>query len=128
LKDDVEYGKINVKYSEVTKMIFDLKNEKPEILPNFKGGEKYLIAKMHFDGVNRILHGTLVPGATIGEHTHDVNSEIIYFLSGRGYMLYDGEKQPVEAGMCHYCPKGHTHSMINDSDGDLVFFAVVANQ
>ena len=82
-------------------MIFDLKNEKPEILPNFKGGEKYLIAKMHFDGVNRILHGTLVPGATIGEHTHDVNSEIIYFLSGRGYMLYDGEKQPVEAGMCH---------------------------
>ena len=60
LKDDVEYGKINVKYSEVTKMIFDLKNEKPEILPNFKGGEKYLIAKMHFDGVNRILHGTLV--------------------------------------------------------------------
>ena len=51
LKDDVEYGKINVKYSEVTKMIFDLKNEKPEILPNFKGGEKYLIAKMHFDGV-----------------------------------------------------------------------------
>ena len=86
-------------------MIFDLKNEKPEILPNFKGGEKYLIAKMHFDG-----------------------SEIIYFLSGRGYMLYDGEKQPVEAGMCHYCPKGHTHSMINDSDGELVFFAVVANQ
>ena len=109
-------------------MIFDLKNEKPEILPNFKGGEKYLIAKMHFDGVNRILHGTLVPSATIGEHTHDVNSEIIYFLSGRGYMLYDGEKQPVEAGMCHYCPKGHTHSMINDSDVDLVFFAVVANQ
>ena len=27
MKDDVEYGKINVKYSEVTKMIFDLKKQ-----------------------------------------------------------------------------------------------------
>lgn len=109
-------------------MIFDLKNEKAEALPNFKGGEKYLDAKMHYDGVNRILHGRLIPGATIGLHTHETDSEMIYFLSGRGYMLFDGKKEEVEAGMCHYCPKGHTHCMINDSDGDLVFFAVVASQ
>lgn len=109
-------------------MIFDLKNEEAVVLENFKGGEKHLLAKMHFDGVNRILHGRLISGATIGEHKHEENSEIIYFLEGRGTIVYDGERFPVEAGMCHYCPKGHTHSLINDSDGDMVFFAVVPNQ
>lgn len=109
-------------------MIYDIKNEVPEVLPHFKGGEGALIAKMHFDGMNCILHGTLAPGCTIGYHLHDENSEIFYILSGHGSVLYDGERRPVEAGQCHYCPKGHRHSLINDSDGDLVFFAVVPNQ
>lgn len=109
-------------------MIFDFDKEAWERLDRFKGGEKFMDAKMHFDGTNRILLGTLVPGATIGLHTHDANSEIIYFLSGRGYMLTDGVREEVAAGMCHYCPKGHTHGMFNDSDDDLVFFAVVPNQ
>ena len=39
--------------------------------------------------------------------------------------LDDDELLPLEAGQCHYCPQGHTHSLINDSDADLVFFAVV---
>ena len=109
-------------------MIFDIINEKAEAIPNFKGGEKYLSAKMHYDGMNRFLHGGLVPGATIGEHTHDENSEVIYILSGKGHVLYDGELLEVSEGQVHYCPKGHSHSLINDSDGDLVFFAVVPNQ
>ena len=109
-------------------MIFDFNNEEATVMPNFKGGEKSICAKMHFDGKNRILHGVLESGATIGVHTHETNSEIIYFLSGRGKVLYDGEYEEVEKGMCHYCPKGHTHSLINDSDSDLVFFAVVPEQ
>lgn len=109
-------------------MIIDFNNEKATVIPNFKGGEKSISAKMRFDGVNRILHGVLESGATIGLHTHETNSEIIYFLSGRGKVLYDGEYETVEQGMCHYCPKGHSHSLINDSGSDLVFFAVVPEQ
>ena len=109
-------------------MVFDLKNEEAVTIDNFKGGEKYISAKMHFDGKNRILHGVLVSGATIGLHTHETNSEIIYFLKGKGKVLYDGEYETVEQGMCHYCPKGHSHSLINDSDEDLVLFAVVPEQ
>lgn len=109
-------------------MIYDIKNEQPEILEHFKGGEKYFSAIIHDDGMNKILHGTLVPGATIGEHIHDTGSEIIYILSGHGSVLFDGEKLPVSEGQCHYCPKGHRHSLINDSDSDLVFFAVVPVQ
>lgn len=109
-------------------MIIDLKNEQATVIPNFKGGEKSISAKMFFDGNNRILHGVLESGATIGLHTHETNSEVIYFLKGTGKVLYDGEYERVEEGMCHYCPKGHTHSLINDSDADLVFFAVVPEQ
>ena len=109
-------------------MLFDLKNETPEVLPNFKGGEKEFIAKIHFDGLNKIIHGTLPPGATIGKHIHEGDSEIIYILSGTGEVFYDGDIIPLEAGQCHYCPKGHTHSLINNSEADLVFFAVVPVQ
>ena len=109
-------------------MIIDFKNQQAEVMQNFKGGEKSLLAKMYFDGKNRILHGVLESGATIGVHTHETNSEIIYILSGKGKVLYDGEYETISEGMCHYCPLGHTHSLINDSDSALVFFAVVPEQ
>ena len=64
----------------------------------------------------------------IGLHTHDTSSEIIYILNGTGKVLYDGEYESVSEGLCHYCPKGHSHSLINDSKSNLVFFAVVPEQ
>ena len=48
--------------------------------------------------------------------------------AGTGRVLMDGEYEKLEAGMCHYCPKGHTHSLMNDSDAELEFFAVVPEQ
>lgn len=109
-------------------MIIDFNNIDETIIPNFKGGEKAIAAKMYFDGTNRILYGRLESGATIGLHTHETSSEIIYFIEGKGKVLIDGEYEVVEAGMCHYCQKGHTHSLINDNEADLVFFAVVPEQ
>ena len=109
-------------------MIIDFYNEQATVIQKFKGGEKSISAKMHFDGVNRILHGVLESGATIGLHPHETTSEIIYFLSGRGKVLYDGKYETVEQGMCPYCPKGHSHSLIYDSESALVFFAVVPEQ
>lgn len=90
---------------------------------------------MFFDGTNRIFKGRLVPGATIGMHTHDDSCEVIFILEGNGTIV---EMQPgcdqetasaVSAGDCLYCPKGHTHSLRNTSEeGDLVFYAVVPKQ
>lgn len=109
-------------------MIIDFSAIAEEQLPHFKGGELYTAARMHFDGANRIMQGRLVPGASIGLHTHDTSSEIIFITSGHGHVLYDGRRLEVHEGLCHYCPKGHTHSLINDSDGELCFLAVVAQQ
>ena len=101
------------------------------VIPHMRGGEKEVSAKMYTGPLGKIMRGALIPGATIGLHTHDTSSEIIYILSGTGKVLCDGEYEPLSAGSCHYCPKGHTHSLINDSpEGgeDLCFFAVVAEQ
>ena len=98
------------------------------VLPAFKGGEKEYRAKMFFDGSNRIMHGTLIPGASIGMHTHEDSSETIFIIKGHGTLIDVGETKQVSEGDCLYCPKGHTHSLINDSDSDLQFYAVVPMQ
>ena len=98
------------------------------VLPQFKGGEKEFAANMFFDGTNRIFKGRLIPGASIGLHTHEDSCEVIFILEGRGSLLEDGAKKAVQTGDCLYCPKGGTHSLINDSDADLIFCAVVPKQ
>ena len=70
----------------------------------------------------------LIPGASVGLHTHQGSSETIYILEGGGKVIYDGEELRISAGQVHYCPEGHEHSMINDTESDLVFFAVVPQQ
>lgn len=109
-------------------MKLDYANTEAKVLPNFKGGEGALIAKMFFDGTNRILHGTLEPGSTIGYHKHETNSEIIYILSGTGRCLIDDGEEILPAGSVHYCEKGRSHSLRNDGTENLVFFAVVPEQ
>ena len=105
------------------------------VLPQFKGGEKEFAANMFFDGTNRIFKGRLVPGATIGMHTHEDSCEVIFVLEGNGTIVertpesQDETILPVSAGDCLYCQKGHTHSLRNTAEeGDLVFYAVVPRQ
>ncbi len=109
-------------------MKIEYDTEHLERIENFKGGEKYIDAKMSFDGLNRILYGQLPSGGSIGEHVHETNSEIVYIISGQGTFIYDGKAEPVKAGDIHYCPKGHKHTLINDSDDVLTVFAVVPEQ
>ena len=109
-------------------MLIDFSQMTETILPRFQGGEGDFRAKMHTDALGKILRGVLAPGCSIGLHTHDASSEIIYILSGTGKVLYDGAYEPLGPGSCHYCPKGHAHSLINDGSGDLEFFAVVPVQ
>lgn len=109
-------------------MIIDFHSMEETVMPNFLDGEGALRAKMFVDERNRILHGVLEPGCSIGYHTHETSSEIIYILSGTGVVKVEDGEEPVKAGQCHYCPKGHAHSLINNSEGLLEFFAVVPQQ
>lgn len=109
-------------------MKIDFNSMEPAVIPHFKDGEGETYARLHTDELGKIMRGTLPPGASIGLHVHDTSSEIVYILSGTGKVLYDGGYETVGPGDCHYCPKGHAHSLINDSDVPLEFFAVIPNQ
>ena len=125
-------------------MIIEFDKMDVTVLPNFKGGEKEFAANMFFDGTNRIFKGCLIPGATIGMHTHEDSCEVIFILEGHGTIVEIAPEagadegstatapetsSPVGPGDCLYCPKGHTHSLRNTSaEGDLVFYAVVPMQ
>ena len=106
------------------KILFNEMND--TVLEHFQGGDGQFVAKMFNDGTNKILRGTLAPGCSIGMHTHNGTSEVIYVLSGTGTMyLGVGGKETLTAGDCHYCPEGTGHSFVNESDADVTFFAVV---
>lgn len=117
-------------------MIIEFNKMDVTVLPKFKGGEKEFAANMFFDGTNRIFKGRLIPGASIGMHTHEDSCEVIFILEGHGTIVERAPEadaletsSPVGPGDCLYCPKGHTHSLRNTSEsGNLVFYAVVPMQ
>lgn len=106
-------------------MILDYSKIEETRIPKMREGLGELISKRFQDENCKILYGKLEPGSTIGFHTHETDSEAIYILSGTADILYDDGREVVEAGNCHYCPMGHSHSMRNLGTEDLIFFAVV---
>lgn len=109
-------------------MKIDFSQIEENAIRNFKGGEKETFVRAFADESNRILKGRLAPGASIGMHMHETSSETILITYGCGCVIDDGVRVPLETGDVHYCPKGHCHSLVNDSDNDMGFFAVVPQQ
>lgn len=109
-------------------MILNFNEIEEQVIPNFKGGEKAIKSHMYTDEACKIMWASLEPGATIGVHTHETSSEIIFMLKGTGVVLYDDGKEVLSAGNCHYCPKGHSHSLRNESNEVITFYAVVPEQ
>ena len=99
-----------------------------ETVPHMRGGEKEVFLQTFTNGPMKVLRGVLPPGASIGPHVHETNSEVIYILSGTGKVLFRDTWEPLAPGSCHYCPKGEGHSLVNDSGEALTFFAVVPEQ
>lgn len=101
---------------------------KENCVSNFKGGEGNFLLKSFSDENNKILKGCLEPGATIGYHTHETSSEIIFILEGTGKCIVEDGEELLSKGDCHYCAKGRSHSLVNDGQENLVFYAVVPEQ
>ena len=106
-------------------MIIPFAEMEEKALPNFKGGEKQYNVKMFTEGNHKIMQGRLVPGASIGLHTHETDCEVIFITSGTGKVVDDGKEHVVCKGMALFCPKDHAHTLINDSQEDLCFYAAV---
>ncbi len=109
-------------------MKIDLNQLKETPIPEFNGGVGTTFLHMFEDAKMKILLGRLKPGSSVGLHSHMTSSEVIFILSGEGKVLYDGEMESVGPGDCHYCPKGHSHSLLNQGKEELMFWAVVPEQ
>ena len=86
-------------------MLIDFSKIEEVCVPNFKGGEKELLKKAYADGRNCIMLDRLMPGASIGRHTHETNSEIMYIVSGTATFTVGDTVETVQAGQCHYCSR-----------------------
>lgn len=110
-------------------MVIDFENIEEIANPQFKGGEGDTWFRTFNDGMNKIMRGRLEVGCSIGYHTHETNSEIIYVISGEARCRTDQGEELLSAGMSQYCPKGHGHGLANNSPSEpLIFFAVVTEQ
>lgn len=109
-------------------MIIDFEKLPIKTFPHFYDGKKEMNAQLFMDDANRIMLVTLEQGASVGSHHHDEQSEIIYILEGRATIVFNDETEYLTKGQCHYCPKGNTHSIANEDQSDLVFFAVAPTQ
>jgi mannose-6-phosphate isomerase-like protein (cupin superfamily) len=70
-------------------------------------------------------HMILMPGDTVGEHVHEGDNEIFYFLSGTGEYNDNGTKVTVEPGDTTICSDGELHGLVNTGDVPLEFIALI---
>lgn len=92
---------------------------------NFKGGEGSLHIQAVDDGQVRIQRVVVHPGSSLGMHYHEGNCEIVYVVEGEGKVLDGDDEYRLKPGSVTYCPEGKRHSIVNDTDADLVLFAVI---
>ena len=109
-------------------MILDFNAIPVTVLSRFKGGEKEVSASIFDDGLCRIMKGTLIPGASIGLHTHEGSCEVLFCLTGGAKAVYDGTEERILPGTAHYCPRDHSHTVVNDTGENMTFFTVIPQQ
>lgn len=99
-----------------------------KILHEFQGGTGDIVAKIYADDKNRIVKSVYAPGVSTGYHRHEDSAEILFILSGGCKLLHEGREERLVSGNCHYCKKGESHAIINDTSEELVMYAVVCSQ
>jgi quercetin dioxygenase-like cupin family protein len=105
-------------------MIDFSKIEETKII-GMKGGMGPVSVWTSNDGAVKIMKSLLPQGSSIGEHRHETNGEIVYVISGQATCALDGVEETVKPGEVHYCPRGHSHGIVNKGKEDLLVLCVV---
>lgn len=67
----------------------------------------------------------LEPGAMVGFHIHEGESETYHILSGSGVYSDNGKEIEFSEGDITFTPSGEGHSIKNTGKDDLVFTALI---
>ncbi len=116
-------------------MLLTSKDKTVQLCPNLKNGEGNTILEgfkpaqglpTHYRLFAEIL---LDPGCSIGEHTHNGESEIYYVLEGIGELDDNGVIRTIHPGDCVLCYDGESHALKNNTDTPLrILASVVTNK
>ena len=70
-------------------------------------------------------HVTIKPGNSLGDHRHEGEFEVYYFLKGEGIYNDNGTDVPVRAGDVAICKDGEVHGLKSTGTEDLEMIALI---
>ncbi len=111
-------------------MIISRKEMKVELRDKMMGGEG-TVTLVHFvDGASMknarlFSEVTLPPGASVGEHRHDLETEYYTILEGTGVVMDNGVKKCVKSGDVVITGNGASHSIKNTGNIPLKLHAII---
>lgn len=110
-------------------MITRSNEQKKSIREYMRGGKEYVqlttLSKELPANARLFSRLTLIPGASIGYHVHENETELFYFLEGCGRVQDDDQFFDVSAGDSMATTSGHGHFVENTGEHDLVILAVI---
>jgi len=98
---------------------------------NMRGGEGTVLishaapAGMLPPGLRLHAQLNLPPGASIGVHAHERETELFYVLQGQGEMLENGAWAPLSPGDATATGGGETHALRNIGDEPFMVMATI---
>ena len=111
-------------------MIIKRNEMKAEVKEKLRGGEGKTTILQLVDcekekNIRLLAEVTLEPGASIGKHNHENETEYYLILSGSGLVDDNGKDTEVKAGDAVVTGNGAFHSIANTGSKPLVFNAVI---
>lgn len=104
-------------------------------VPNLAGGRgvatlHYIVSREELLGHGRLYAKVILPpGASVGWHKHERDTEPYYILSGEAdFIDNDGSVTKVHAGDVCVIQVGQYHSLENNSQENVEFMALIYNE
>ena len=106
-------------------MLIDFNSQNERVFEGMNGGTGRVAAKMFMNSSGKVIVSRIEPGSSIGLHVQGNGNDINFVVSGTGKAVCDGAEELLRPEVCHYCPKGSSHTIINTGGQDLVLYTVV---
>jgi len=111
-------------------MLIKRKEMKTEVKEKMRGGEGkaefvHMVDCENEKNIRLLAELTLQPGCSIGNHSHEAETEYYVILSGEGIVNDNGIEKPVQAGDAVITGNGASHSIRNNGPIPLVFHAII---
>ena len=111
-------------------MVIHRDEMKCEVIEKMRGGEgstgfTHLVDCEKEKNIRMLAELTLLPGSSIGKHSHDNETEYYIILVGNGTVDDNGTEVQVKPGDAIITGNGAFHSITNTGTVPLVFHAVI---